>query len=83
MNARTDLITALRRARVSKNLTQAQLAAAAQIPLRTYQRAESGDAGTSLNTVLRALDALGLELTVRSKRRAALEEVEPAGTGSP
>ena len=48
----------------------------AGIPLRSYQRLESGDRGSKLDTLLRALDALGLGLKTVSKHRPSLEELD-------
>ena len=61
--------------RLKRNLTQANMARIAGISLRTYQRLESGDRGAKLDTLLRALDALGLVMTTVSKRRPSLEEL--------
>lgn len=61
--------------RIKRNLTQADLARLAGIPLRTYQRLESGDRGSKVDTLLRALDALGLTMTTVSKRRPSLDEL--------
>lgn len=70
-----NTIAEIRAARSQKNLTQADMARLAGIPLRTYQRLESGDRGAKLDTLLRVLDALGLRLTTMSKRRPALDEL--------
>lgn len=65
----------IKAARIKRNLTQADLARMAGIPLRTYQRLESGDRGSKLDTLARALDALGLSLKTVSKRRPNLDEL--------
>lgn len=70
-----NTIADIKAARSQKNLTQADMARLAGIPLRTYQRLESGDRGAKLDTLLRVLDTLGLSLTTMSKRRPALDEL--------
>ena len=74
--AGTNLIAEIKAARVKRNLTQEEMARLAGIPLRTYQRLESGDRGSKLDTLLRALDALGLEMKTVSKRRPSLDELK-------
>ena len=69
------LFSQIRAARLNRKLTQADLARLAGIPLRTYQRLESGDRGSKLDTLLRALDALGLSMKTISKRRPSLDEL--------
>lgn len=71
----SNLIAEIKAARVTRNLTQAQAARLAGIPMRTYQRLESGDRGSKLDTLLRALDALGLCMKTVSKQRPALAEL--------
>ena len=68
-------IAEIRAARLKRSLTQADVARLAGIPLRTYQRLESGDRGSKLDTLLRALDALGLSIKTVSKRRPSLDEL--------
>ena len=69
------LIDEIKAARTRKSLTQADMARLAGMPLRTYQRLESGDRGAKLDTLLRVLDALGLSLKTVSKRRPSLDEL--------
>ena len=69
-------IAKIKAARLAQSLTQADAARRAGIPLRTYQRLESGDRGSKLDTLLRALDALGLGLKTVSKHRPSLEELD-------
>lgn len=71
----TSLIGEIKAARAKKSLTQGDTARLAGIPLRTYQRLESGDRGSKLDTLLRVLDALGLGLKTVSKRRPSLDEL--------
>jgi transcriptional regulator with XRE-family HTH domain len=75
MQSKITFLKMLRDARTAKGLTQAQMAAAALLPLRTYQRAESGDPGARLDTVVKALDALGLDISLVSKHRPTLDEL--------
>ena len=71
----TSLIGEIKAARAKKSLTQGDTARLAGIPLRTYQRLESGDRGSKLDTLLRVLDALGLSMKAVSKRRPTLDEL--------
>ena len=71
-----NILTEIKAIRRSKRLTQAEVAKMAGIPLRTYQRLESGDRGSKLETLLRTLDALSLTLRPASKRRPALGELD-------
>ena len=75
MSTSQNAIPEIKAARRMRNLTQADMARLAGIPLRTYQRLESGDRGSKLDTLLRALDALGLSLKTVSKRRPSLDEL--------
>lgn len=68
-------IAEIKAARLKQKLTQADLARLAGIPLRTYQRLESGDLGSRLDTLLRALDALGLTVKTASRQRPSLDEL--------
>ena len=70
-----NLITEIKAARIKRSLTQGDMARLAAIPLRTYQRLEAGDRGSKLDTLLRALDALGLSVKTASKRRPSLDEL--------
>ena len=70
-----NLITEIKAARIKRSLTQGDMARLAGIPLRTYQRLEAGDRGSKLDTLLRALDALGLGVKTASKRRPSFDEL--------
>ena len=72
----TKTIAEIKVARMKRNLTQEKLARMAGIPLRTYQRLEAGDRGSKLDTLLRVLEALNLELKTVSKRRPSLDELK-------
>ena len=62
-------------ARQQRKLSQAEMARRAGIPLRTYQRLESDARGLKLDTLMRALDALGLTIRTAPKRRPVLDEL--------
>jgi transcriptional regulator with XRE-family HTH domain len=68
--------TEIKNLRLARKLSQQEIARLAGIPLRTYQRFESGDRGAKLDTLLRVLDALGLSIKTVSKRRPALDELD-------
>ncbi len=70
-----NIIAEIKAARIKRSLTQGDIARLAGIPLRTYQRLEAGDRGSKLDTLLRALDALGLAVKTASKRRPSLDEL--------
>ncbi len=70
-----SIIAQIKAVRRSKRLTQAEVAKIAGVPLRTYQRLESGDRGSKLDTLLRTVDALGLSLRTGSRRRPELDEL--------
>jgi transcriptional regulator with XRE-family HTH domain len=56
-----ELGTRIRAARLRRRLTQATLAARADVSLPTIRKLEKGDPTTSLATLVRALQVLGLE----------------------
>lgn len=60
-SALKDVGRNLRRARIRRNMTSAQLADLAGISRPTVRAVEQGEAGVSLGTLLRVLRALGLE----------------------
>jgi len=70
-----ELAKTLRAWRLERDLTQQQLADAAGIPRRTYQRLEGGHAGTSTDSLLLALRALGLKVELTPRRRPALDQL--------
>lgn len=75
MNQLPPILLELKAARVAKKLSQEDLARAAGIPRRTYQRLESGDPGTRIDILFRALNALGLTLKTSARARPTLEEL--------
>ena len=70
-----ELTEALRARRLERGLTQQQLADAAGIPRRTYQRLEAGDAGARTDSLLLAVRALGLKVELAPRRRPALDQL--------
>ncbi len=75
MNQLPPILLELKAARIAKKLSQEDLARAAGIPRRTYQRLESGDPGTRIDILFRALNALGLTLKTSARARPTLEEL--------
>jgi transcriptional regulator with XRE-family HTH domain len=70
-----ELTEALRARRLERGLTQQQLADAAGIPRRTYQRLEAGHAGARTDSLLLTLRALGLKVELTPRRRPALAQL--------
>ncbi len=60
-----DLCERLERIRLSRNITQAQLAQEAGVSLRTIGRLEKGE-GISLDTLIRVFIALGIQRNLAS-----------------
>lgn len=75
MSQLPPILLELKAARIAKKLSQEDLARAAGIPRRTYQRLESGDPGTRIDILFRALNALGLTLKTSARARPTLEEL--------
>ncbi len=75
MKPGNSITTEVIAARRQRKLSQAEMAHRAGIPLRTYQRLESDATGLKLDTLMRALDALGLTIRTASKRRPVLDEL--------
>ncbi len=75
MESASPILLEIKAARLAKSLTQEELARAAGIPRRTYQRLESGDPGTRIDTLFRALNALGLTIKTASRGRPTLGEL--------
>jgi transcriptional regulator with XRE-family HTH domain len=65
----------LRAARKRRGLTQAQLAALADVPRLKVIQVERGDASVSMGAYAEVAAALGLEFTPVPARRPTLEEV--------
>lgn len=79
----SDIGSKLERLRLSRNITQTDLAIDAGISERTLRRLESGD-GATLDSLLRVLLALkiaqNLELLVPDPRVRPIERVRTGGT---
>ncbi|MCA3042334.1 MAG: helix-turn-helix transcriptional regulator [Rhodocyclaceae bacterium] len=75
MNLMPPILQDIKTARLAKGLTQEEFARAAGIPRRTYQRLEIGDPGTRVDTLFRALHALGLTLKTAPRGRPTLNEL--------
>jgi transcriptional regulator with XRE-family HTH domain len=69
------ILQEIKATRLAKGLTQEEFARAAGIPRRTYQRLESGDPGTRIDILFRALNALGLTIKTTSRGRPTLTEL--------
>ena len=75
MNKLLPVLQEIKATRIVQKLSQAELALAAGIARRTYQRLESGDPGTRIDTLFRALNALGLTLKTTPSSRPTLSEL--------
>ena len=75
MNHLSPILQEIKSTRLAKGLTQEQFARASGIPRRTYQRLESGDPGTRIDILFRALNALGLTIKAASRARPTLDEL--------
>ena len=76
MNGPSPIVSEIIATRLARKLSQSALAKQAGIPLRTYQRLESDAGGAKLETLMRALDTLGLTIKTASKRRPTLDELD-------
>ena len=63
--------TALRRCRRSAGLSQDALAAKTNLRQATISALENGEAGTQLRTLIDVMVALGLEMVIRERTKAA------------
>ena len=69
MNNLPPILQEIKAARLAKGLTQEDFARAAGIPRRTYQRLESGDPGTRIDTLFRPFHAaVARRLDLRAAR---------------
>jgi HTH-type transcriptional regulator/antitoxin HipB len=66
----------LRRARRQRTLTQAELGARMSVRQATVSKLEAGEPATQLRTLMDALAALGLELVIRPRSKAASPDIE-------
>ena len=76
MDLLLPLAQTLREHRKKLSMTQAESAARSGIPLRTYLRMEAGDESVKIGTYARAALGLGLALTLSSRARPTLDELE-------
>lgn len=76
--ARTSkqLAAILRRCRRRKGITQLALGKLMHVRQATVSKLESGERGTQIGVLIDALTALDLELVVRPRTKAAMEEIE-------
>ena len=70
----TRLGHSIKEMRQRRSLTQAQLAAFAQVPRLKVIQVERGDTGVSIRTYAAVAHALGAELVLQPSRRPTLEE---------
>lgn len=66
----------VRRARRTAGMTQAELGAKIGLRQATISKLESGEPATRLSTLLDALSALGLEIIIDERGRAASKDLE-------
>ena len=68
--------TAIRRYRRQKSLTQADLGELMKARQATVSKLEGGQPTTQLTTLINALTALDLELTIRPRSKASTTDLE-------
>lgn len=66
----------LRRYRRQKNLTQLSLGGLMHARQATVSKLESGGRGTQLGVLIDALAALDLEIVIRPRTKASVEDIE-------
>ena len=66
----------LRRVRKQRDLTQSQLGEIVHLRQATISKLEDGAPATQLATIIAALAALDLELAVRQRSQAKIEDIE-------
>lgn len=76
MQTPADVAEFLRAERIRRRLSQATLARQSGLPLRTYQRLESGDPGARLASLLNVFAALGFRIDAIAVRRPTLDELD-------
>jgi HTH-type transcriptional regulator / antitoxin HipB len=67
---------AVRRRRRQLGLSQEQLGSRIQLRQATISKLEAGEPGTQLRTLLDALSALDLEIVIRPRSKASVEDIE-------
>lgn len=63
-----DLTKVIKERRKTLGINQKDLAELTEIGLRTIKGLEAGKANPTLKTILRILDILGLELSIKTKK---------------
>ena len=71
-----QLGTSIRRYRRQKNLTQAELGNLMKARQATVSKLERGEPATQIVTLMNALAALDLELTIRPRTKVSASEIE-------
>lgn len=71
-----QLGAAIRRCRRQRQLTQNAMAAKTHTRQATISKLEAGEPATQLQTLMDALAALDLELVIRSRTKASIDEIE-------
>lgn len=69
-----DLIMEIVKLRISKNLTQKELANITGIPQPNIARFEKNTHSSSLSTVIKILNSLGYELKIEKKKKTSLKK---------
>ena len=69
-----DLIMEIVKLRISKNLTQKELANITGIPQPNIARFEKNTHSSSLSTVIKILNSLGYELKIEPKRKSQVSK---------
>lgn len=71
-----QLGAAVRRKRKQMGLSQEELGTRVRLRQATISKLEAGEPGTRLKTLLDALSALDLEIVIRPRTRANLDDIE-------
>ncbi len=68
--------TAIRRVRRAKSLTQSGVGSKTRMRQGTISRLETGEADTQLRTLFEVLSALDLEIVIRPRSKASVQDIE-------
>ena len=68
--------TAIRRVRRAKSLTQSGVGRKTRMRQGTISRLETGEADTQLRTLFEVLSALDLEIVIRPRSKASVQDIE-------
>lgn len=71
-----QLGAAVRRKRKQMGLSQEELGTRVRLRQATISKLEAGEPGTRIKTLLDALSALDLEIVIRPRTRANLDDIE-------